>query len=182
MNIALQANLLDRAIDALRGHGLNVVVQKQPRLGREVVADAWLRVGKAKQHIDYVVEAKRGVAPAMLGAVITHLRHHAEAAKRLLLLLVTDYVTPPMAETLRTLEQQFVDAAGNAYLDGPGLLVDVAGRKAEGMQGEPRPGRAFTPAGASRPGGIPPPASLRTVREPLESHRSHQANAPTIPR
>jgi hypothetical protein len=145
MNTATEANLLDRAISALRGHGLDVAVQNQPK-GRQIKADAWLRVAKGKQHIDYVVEAKRAVAPATVGAVVTQLRHDADAAKRPLL-LVTHYVTPPMAEKLRTLEQQFVDVTGNAYLEGPGLLVYVTGRKAEGLQVEPRPGRAFTTAG-----------------------------------
>lgn len=147
MNTAMEATLLDRAIGALRGHGLDVAVQNQPKqLGRQIDADAWLRVAKDKQHIDYVVEAKRAVAPATLGAVVTQLRQDAVAAKRPLL-LVTYYVTPPMAEKLRTLEQQFVDVAGNAYLEGPGVLVYVTGRKGEDLQGEPRPGRAFTTAG-----------------------------------
>ena len=145
MNAATEANLLDRAIGALRGHGLDVAVQKQPK-GPQIEADAWLRVAKDKQHIDYGVEAKRAVAPATLGAVVTQLRHDAGAAKRPLL-LVTYYVTPPMAEKLRTLEQQFVDVAGNAYLEGPGVLVYVTGRKAKDLQAEPRPGRAFTTAG-----------------------------------
>jgi hypothetical protein len=144
MNTAT-ADLLDRAIGALRGHGLDVAVQNQPR-GRKIEADAWLRVAKDRQHIDYVVEAKRAVAPATLGAVVTQLRHDADTAKRPLL-LVTYHVTPPMAENLRTLEQQFVDAAGNAYLEGPGVLVYVTGRKAKDLQVEPRPGRAFTTAG-----------------------------------
>ena len=146
MNTAAEANILERAIGALRGHGLHVALRNQPRLATQIEADAWLRVAKDKQHIDYVVEARRAVAPATLGAVVAQMRHDAEAAKRPLL-LVTDYVTPPMAEKLRTLEQQFVDGAGNAYLNGPGFLLYVTGRKVEELQGLPRPGRAFTTAG-----------------------------------
>src|SRR5207237_59852 len=121
-NAAKEVDLLDRAVGVLRRHGLDVAVQKQPKRGRQFEADAWLRLRKDKQHIDYIVQAKRAVAPATLGAVVTQLRHYAEAAKRPLL-LVTDYVTPPIAEKLRGLEQQFVDGAGNAYINGPGLLV-----------------------------------------------------------
>jgi hypothetical protein len=146
MNVAADANLLERAIGALRAHGLNVALRNQPKLARQIEADGWLRVAKDKQHVDYVVEAKRAIAPATLGAVVTQLRHDAAAAKHPLL-LVTDYVTPPVAEKLRTLDQQFVDGMGNAYLNGPGFLVYVTGRKAEELQGLPRPGRAFTTVG-----------------------------------
>ncbi|MEO8330352.1 MAG: type IV toxin-antitoxin system AbiEi family antitoxin, partial [Candidatus Nanopelagicales bacterium] len=111
-----------------------------------IEADGWLRVAKDKQHVDYVVEAKRAVVPATLGAVVTQLRQFAAAAKRPPL-LVTDYVTPPLAEKLRALDQQFVDGAGNAYLNGPGFLVYVTGRKAENPQGPLRPGRTFTTTG-----------------------------------
>jgi len=146
MNRAAEANLIDRAIGALRGHGLDVAVRNQPKPAPQIEADAWLRVAKDKQHIDYVVEAKRAVAPATLGAVVAQLRDYKAVAKWPLL-LVTEYVTPPMAEKLRTLDQQFVDGAGNAYLNGPGFLVYVIGRKAEDMQGPPRPGRTFTTVG-----------------------------------
>src|SRR5689334_7147899 len=118
MNATAQATLIDRAIGALRGHGLDVAVRNQPKPPPQIEADAWLRVAKDKQHIDYVVEAKRAVAPATLGAVVAQLRDYKAAAKWPLL-LVTDYVTPPMAEKLRTLDQQFADGAGNAYLNGP---------------------------------------------------------------
>lgn len=125
---------------------MDVAVRNRPKPAPQFKADAWLRVAKDKQHIDYVVEAKRAVAPASLGAVVVQLRDYAATANRPLL-LVTDYVTPPMAEKLRMLDQQFADAAGNAYLNGPGFLVYVTGRKAEDMQGPPRPGRTFTTVG-----------------------------------
>ena len=146
MNATAEANLIHRAIGALRGHGLDVAVRNQPRPAPQIETNGCLRVAKDKQHVDYVVEAKRAVAPATLGAVVTQLRHFAAAAKQPLL-LVTDYVTPPMAEKLRTLDQQFVDGAGNAYLNGPGFLVYVTGRKPEDLQGPARPGRTFTTAG-----------------------------------
>jgi hypothetical protein len=53
-----------------------------------------------------------------------------------------------MAERLRTLDQQFVDGAGNAYLNGPGFLVYVTGRKTnDHARTVPRSGQAFTGVG-----------------------------------
>jgi len=43
----------------------------------------------------------------------------------------------------------------------------------------PRPDSGVTHGKSA--GGTAPPASLRTLHEPLNSHRSHQANAPIIP-
>ena len=141
-----EATLIDRATAALEQLNLKVLMMKQPRGVRQFQADAWLRVGKGKAHIDYVVEAKRTVTPTTLGAAVTQLRHAADATGRPAL-LVTDYLTPPVAERLRDQQQQFADAAGNAYLEGPGLFVYVAGRKLQDKQTAPGAGKAFTTTG-----------------------------------
>jgi hypothetical protein len=52
-----------------------------------------------------------------------------------------------MAARLREQGQQFADAAGNAYLEGPGLLVYVTGRKLLDKQVAPHAGKANTMTG-----------------------------------
>jgi hypothetical protein len=146
VNKPTENTVFEDAVQALRGHGLVATAQKEPRAGRRLRADAWLRIGKDRQHVDYVVEVKRPVTPATLGAVLTQLRHIGNTAERPPL-LVTDYLTPPIADQLRVQEQQFVDTAGNAYLVGPGLLVYVTGRRPKRKQAAARPSRAFTTAG-----------------------------------
>jgi hypothetical protein len=63
-------------------------------------------------------------------------------------LLVADYVTPPIAETLRARGVQFIDAAGNAYLTQPPLLIWVKGQRppARPLQRDGT-GRAFQATG-----------------------------------
>lgn len=61
--------------------------------------------------------------------------------------LVTHYVTPGMAEILRREGIEFVDTAGNAFLDRPGMYVFVKGMKAPGGLPAAAPGRLFQPAG-----------------------------------
>lgn len=64
-------------------------------------------------------------------------------------LLVAAYVSPGMAERCRELQLEFVDAAGNAYLRGPGLAVFVTGQRPradEGGVAGPRPGAATATA------------------------------------
>lgn len=144
MNID-ERTVLDRAAEALKGHGLTVLVQKEPRTARGARADAWLRLAKGDEYVDYVAEVKRAARPATVGAAITQMRHLADATNRAPL-LVTDYVTPPLAERLRANRQQFADTAGNAYLEGPAFLVYVTGRKPPATA-TVRPNRTFTAAG-----------------------------------
>jgi hypothetical protein len=143
MNDMHETALLDHAITALRGAGLDVLALKPPRGANARRADRWLRIGKGGQATDYRVEAKRGVTPRTLGAIVAQLRDLAKAGNRPAL-LVADYVTPPVAEQLRAHRQQFVDVAGNAYLEGPGILVYMIGRKPNDLRAAPTADRVFT--------------------------------------
>lgn len=146
MKEQLKTDLIDHAAAALEPLGLALQKMKQPSGIPQLPADAWARVARGREHIDYLAEARRTVTPATLGALLMQLRHMAEAAGRPAL-LVTDYVTPQVAETLRTQHQQFVDAAGNAYLEGPGLFVYVTGRKLRERHTTPRGNKMFATAG-----------------------------------
>ncbi|MBW8328453.1 MAG: hypothetical protein K0M48_04645 [Thiobacillus sp.] len=65
-------------------------------------------------------------------------------------MLVVPYMTAEMAERCRLLKIPFLDAAGNAYLDAPGLFVYVAGRKKPDipeLNTKVAPHQAFKPTG-----------------------------------
>jgi hypothetical protein len=145
MNKMNETTLIARATDALQKLGLKVLVQPQPR-GAQRRADAWLRIGRGKATADYVVEAKRAVTAGTLGAVVVQLRELAKGTGRTALLLA-DHLTPPVADNLRANGQQFIDAAGNAYLEGPDMLVYVTGRKPHAEDIAPKGGRTFTTNG-----------------------------------
>jgi len=72
--------------------------------------------------MEYVFQVKNSVTKSALGAL--SLAFGKENGRRL---LVTDYVPPPLADELRRRHIQFIDAAGNAYLDRRGLMVLGAG-------------------------------------------------------
>jgi hypothetical protein len=135
--------LLKAAAGHLRARDLTVAI-KEPR--RDERIDAWFRVTKDKKHIDYAVEVKRQVTHQTLGAVVAQLKHWGEVTKKPPL-LVTTYLTPPVADRLTEMHQQFVDAAGNAFLNAPGMFVLITGRKPEKGTIAEKPGRAFTTAG-----------------------------------
>ena len=103
-------------------------------------------------------EAQR---PATLGAVVRQLRAHGGNP-----LLVTDHVTPPLAEALRAQGVEFLDAVGNAFLNQPPLLVFVNGQqRIEDLSGV-NPARDF---GGERLDQLPTPIAVgeNDVARPL---------------
>lgn len=140
-----EATLLNAAADQLRDRDLTVAV-KQARRTDQV--DGWLRLTKDGKHVDYVVEIKRQVTPQTLGAVVAQLKHYGDLTKKPPL-LVTHYITQQVADRLTAANQQFVDAAGNAYIDAPGMFVLITGRKPEKDAGRivDKPGGVFTNTG-----------------------------------
>lgn len=128
MNNPLELALITQATATLAGYGLKVAEGRRPRGVPAELGDAWLRIGRGKTTTEYLVEAKGTVTQTTLGAVVAQLRDRAAAAGKPAL-LVTRHATPPVAAALRDQGQQFVDAAGNAYLNGQDLLVIVTGQK-----------------------------------------------------
>lgn len=137
---------IERAAAELKQLGLDVVVGTPSNDALQPQADTCLSVGNGGVLIDYAAEVKSRLTPATHGAVTMQLQQ-AAAATGQPVLLVTDYLTPPMAQKLRDQKQQFADAAGNVYLEGPGLLVFVTGRKPPNDQLVPHAGKAQTMTG-----------------------------------
>jgi len=138
-----EQRLLDAVGLAAKQLGVDLkVLQLEPRLGAKR-ADALVRVRHGDQEILYAAEAKRGLRPANVGAVLNQFVHLGQPA-----LLVTDYVTPPLADVLKERGIAFLDAAGNAYLNHPPLLVWVKGQKpTQPLTPANVPTRTFNPSG-----------------------------------
>lgn len=145
MNIP-EVNLIEAAAEHLRERGFAAAIEHPPRDERGRRIDAVLRLRRDKQEMTYAVEIKRQVTPTTLGAVIAQLKHLGQTRKQPFL-VVTNHITPPVADRLVAMDQQFVDAAGNAYLNAPGIFVLVTGRRQENRAAPDKPGRAFTTAG-----------------------------------
>ena len=143
---ANEAALIEDAAAALVRLGLEAVILAQGVESSRLELDGLMRVGRGDAQITYAVEAKRHLTPATLGAATAQLRRATEATGHPSL-LVTHCLSTPMAERLRAFNQPFADAAGNAYLEGPGLLVYVTGRKLEAEPAMAAARRAFTTVG-----------------------------------
>ncbi len=139
-----EKELLQEAVRVLEAYGIPAQIKPELRklTGDRARADTAFDLFLAGKHQTFLVEVKRWLTPATLGHVVTRLRDFGKNA-----ILVTDYVTPPVAEKLKELDIAFVDAAGNAYLFRPPAMIWVAGRKPLVRRQRFRPGRAFQPTG-----------------------------------
>ena len=133
----LEAGLLDAAVLALIG--LGVTAELRPATARQ--ANPRMRLRYGAQTINFVIEVKRLVNQANLGVIAHRLAHLDQP------LLVTDYVTLPVAQRLRELKIEFIDTAGNAYIERPPLLIWANGNKPAQKLPETRTTRAFQPGG-----------------------------------
>ncbi len=129
-------NLIDDALQALRRTtgiaGRITVLEPAPETGyggegrTRQRTDGIVRLDVDGQARTYVVETRRIDRFEAIGAV----RHlFADITAPHPLLLVTPYLAPDAADRCRALGVEFADAAGNAYLRGPGYLVYVRGQR-----------------------------------------------------
>jgi hypothetical protein len=81
---------------------------------------AW---GKA----NYTVLARLNLTPKTVEVVANQINSLTKTDGRPL--LITDYVRPKEAEALKRKKVEFIDTAGNIYLNQPPLYVDITGRK-----------------------------------------------------
>lgn len=137
-----EQRLLAHAVKAVEPLGLRFRVLRQEARAADHRAQATIGLRFGGRRLRYIAEVKRGLRPATLGAVIHQLRARTGNP-----LLVTDHVTPPLADALRAQGVEFIDAAGNAFLNRPPLLVFVKGQRPteEGLAFER--GRAFQATG-----------------------------------
>jgi hypothetical protein len=141
-----ETQLLNAAVEALRGLGLEAKAQTAIDERDLLGADGLATIGVNPKEQQYAVEVKRQLRPANLGVTLLQLDRHATKLG-LPGLLVADYITPEMAETLHKLRREFVDTAGNAFIQQPGTLIYVTGRKQVLRAEAPQIGRAFQPTG-----------------------------------
>ncbi len=119
--------VLEQAITAFnRETGVRLYIvdeERAPTDERIFIVDAILGI-KGYEPLQFAAEIKKWVQHTNFGVVI-------EQVKRLPLrgLLVADYVNPNMAERLREEEVQFIDTAGNAYINADPLFIYVKGNK-----------------------------------------------------
>lgn len=141
-------NILAQATEKLRqATGLLIETSLPVRLESKgmVTPDATLhiRLPKGSKHCQLTAEIKKGpLQRAMIGLIAQQVNQFLEQK-----ILVTRYVPPNWADELRKLNIQFMDTAGNAFVNALPLYVFIKGNKLDEAQRPEPPGRAFRRAG-----------------------------------
>jgi hypothetical protein len=124
--------LLNEALVALErtaGIRARVVAHEPAAPGVQHHADAVVEIEEDGKRYPFIAEVKAGVdrtlAIGHIRALLDHLARGFPGHGRL---LVTRFITPRMADECRQLGLAFIDTAGNAYLRGPGLLINIMGQ------------------------------------------------------
>jgi len=98
------------------------------------------------QHIEFhcYAEIKENIPNINLAKIVLHRLNEAQVGK---VLIITRYVTTQLADRLKKENIQFIDTAGNAYINQPPLYIFVKGnRLPEAFRAAPMK-RAFKPTG-----------------------------------
>ncbi|MBN2264582.1 MAG: hypothetical protein JW775_02090 [Candidatus Aminicenantes bacterium] len=118
------------------------VLGKDLRIGQDIGIDKLVKLTFGERQIEYYMEIKANLTRANIGQYVQR--------KKLLpgpLLIVANYINEAMAERLRENRIEFMDAAGNAYIDQPPIYIYTKGNKVKDKFLKAPPGRAFRPAG-----------------------------------
>ncbi len=134
--------VLNEALEAVRrtaGVELRIAAYAPP------LGDALLGVDTPTTHAQFVAEIKTARYFATLGMVKERLAHLTPAFYPL---LVTPYMTRKLAERCRELQLLFIDTAGNAHINVPGLTIYITGEpKPATLKDAPHRYRAYTQVG-----------------------------------
>ena len=135
--------LLQLALEALRNNlpGQAEIKTVNPVRDPRGRADYLLRIAMLGKEIRYYAEVKANMTKAdkLLAMMRKADLHHP-------LLLVTKYINPQLADELKRNGTEFIDTAGNAFINQPPLYVFVKGNKPDIVKVPPLK-RTFKPAG-----------------------------------
>ncbi|HYC59205.1 MAG TPA: type IV toxin-antitoxin system AbiEi family antitoxin [Thermoanaerobaculia bacterium] len=140
MNKSSEQAIIEAAIAALNDVGVDA--RARNARGKRADVDAIVTLRHGNRTLEYVAEVKRRLTPALIGPITLAFTQSGENR-----LLVTDYVTPPIAEAFRRHGVQFADTAGNAHLQSEGLLVVISGRRLKSTAPRVSPLRVFRRSG-----------------------------------
>jgi hypothetical protein len=132
---APEREMLEKAVESLTGTtGLDVQIS---------APDTMIRVGTGERQWEFSPVIKKNLTNDILGYVIAELRE-ARVQTRV---LVTRYVSPQQAEKLRQANAQFIDTAGNTFLNQPPLYVLISGNRRQEGPVKARAARFFSATG-----------------------------------
>lgn len=140
-----EIEILNEALDMFRrttGLTVEVVGFTNREPFDNFVQDATINIKWEDRNLRFAVEIKNVVNEAILAGVV-----HQMGLLKQKGLLVAKYINPQTADRLQKLDIQFIDTAGNAYINQPPLYVYIKGNRAIKKPRIEQPNRLFYAGG-----------------------------------
>jgi hypothetical protein len=120
-----ETDLINKAMEKFwQTTGMKVVRRtKVPKAGIHA-PDGLVRIQHENRYWDFTIETKKRITRAAVAIEKAQKAEHTEDC-----ILVTEYVTPPLADLMKEMGLFFMDLAGNAYIKKPPFYVFVKGNK-----------------------------------------------------
>lgn len=128
MSIA-ETQLIDACLERLHQHpGIQAEVEREVFISKDRGVDGWLRLSSPLDRVDYACEIKQKVSQPMLGSVINQLQRLKEQTGQRPL-LISSYLTSTVSDRLIQEGVEFIDAAGNMYLNSSAAYILIQGKR-----------------------------------------------------
>lgn len=149
IDINTENEILNRALEAFKQNvALPMKIDTEAaevHLRPNVEVDRLLRILIQDTELHFHAEIKANIPNITLAGVLIY--NLKRVQHRHNMLLVTRYVTAQLADNLKEENIQFIDAAGNAYINQPPLYIFVKGNKLPEILRPVPQKRVFKPAG-----------------------------------
>lgn len=144
----IEEELLQQAIAALKKiaplDAAIPTITEEPVLKERLRPVRLVRFTLYNKELNYYAETKANLNFTKAQRALLHLQ---KADLPIPLLVIARHVNREMAEELRKDGLEFIDTAGNAYIDQPPIYIFIKGNKPPMIGGAPTPTRAFRAAG-----------------------------------
>ncbi len=145
-NANLHNELYHKAIEAfLRNAPAQTQVKTlavQPAIMTDLRPDRLIRIITQGKQIDYYAEEKAHFTDANRPILLMY-REKLDKP----ILLIAHYINPRLADRLKQDNVEYIDTAGNAFINNPAIYIFIRGNKPHDILKLQPQGRAFNPAG-----------------------------------
>lgn len=139
----MENKILKQAIASFKKNfGFQIEIEEFQNDNYDLSIDAVLKIKIQLMELKFFAEIKSTVNSSIIGFMLHHKNDFPHTQ-----LLVSNYINPVMAERLKDNDINFVDVAGNAYINAYPVFIFVKGNKEKKLQAASFKGKAFTQSG-----------------------------------
>lgn len=138
--IAMALDAFEKSI----GIGIETELEIFEAIANDFRADAFIKIRIREMELKFCVEVKKNISRTLLGMLLNYEHYIPDDCKQL---LVANYVNPVMAEELKQNNINFIDMAGNAYINYFPIIFFIKGQKDKKKNFKNRVDNPFTKMG-----------------------------------